>query len=110
LTRTLEDADSSIKAVENRAVTGDNILNNLFERPFTLRTWSTSPISIFDTSSPATIRSFTFTITLDGNDPASGTLSGTSVMNSTHQNRTRWNAGAASNPAKEGPWKSDGLC
>jgi len=33
--RTLEDADSSIKASENRTLSGDNFLNSLYERPFT---------------------------------------------------------------------------
>jgi hypothetical protein len=33
--RTLIDANSSIKAHENRAVLGDNFLDNIYERPFT---------------------------------------------------------------------------
>lgn len=33
--RTLEDSDSSIKAEEHRVLSGDNFLDNLYERPFT---------------------------------------------------------------------------
>lgn len=33
--RILKDSDSSIKAYENRAVLGDNFLDNVYERPFT---------------------------------------------------------------------------
>ena len=35
--RILEDADSSLRATENRVLSGDAFLNNLFERPFTAR-------------------------------------------------------------------------
>ncbi len=33
--RTLKDTDSSIRAYENRAVSGDRFLDSLYERPFT---------------------------------------------------------------------------
>jgi hypothetical protein len=32
--RTLQDSDSSLRAYEHRVLSGDNILNNLYERPF----------------------------------------------------------------------------
>ncbi|MHB8806278.1 MAG: hypothetical protein ACYC59_01695 [Anaerolineaceae bacterium] len=76
--RTLEDADASIKAYEKRAVTGDNILNNLFERPFTMQEMDYQPdLNILTVSITSDDAFFYFIITLDGIDPLSGTLSGT---------------------------------
>jgi hypothetical protein len=101
--RTLEDADSSIKAEEHRAVTGDNILNNLFERPFTAQDMEYQPdLNILTTSITSDDSFFYFTISLDGIDPASGTLSGTYGI---EFDRTKTGRGdllvLASNPAKE---------
>ena len=76
--RTLEDVDSSIKAYENRAVTGDNILNNLYERPFTSEEMQYQPdLNILTTAIVSDDVFIYFTITMDGVDPTTGILTGT---------------------------------
>jgi len=76
--RILEDSDASIKAYEHRTVSGDNILNNLFERPFTALEMEYQPdLNILTASITSDEAFFYFTITLDGIDPVSGALSGT---------------------------------
>ena len=76
--RTLEDADSSIKAEENRALTGDNFLENLFERPFTAQEMVYQPdLNILTTSISSDENFFYFIITLDNVNTSSGRLEGT---------------------------------
>ncbi len=43
LVKVLEDTNSTLKASENRAIGGDNILDGLFERPFTSRSMAYQP-------------------------------------------------------------------
>jgi hypothetical protein len=75
--RTLEDSDASIKAEEKRVVSGDNYLNNLYERPFTSIDMEYQPDLNILTASIASDESFFyFTLTLDGADPVSGKLTG----------------------------------
>ena len=75
--RTLEDVDASIKASEKRTVTGDNILKNLYERPFTQETMDYQPDLNILTVSIAYDENFHyFTIVLDGVDPSSEKLNG----------------------------------
>ena len=76
--RILEDADSSIKAEENRALTGDNFLENLFERPFTSQDMEYQPdLNILTTSISNDENFFYFIITLDDMNTTSGKLEGT---------------------------------
>ncbi len=76
--RTLEDADSSIKAEENRALTGDAFVNNLFERPFTSQEMVYQPdLNILNISISSDENFFYFILTLDDVDTASGLLNGT---------------------------------
>lgn len=76
--RTLEDSDASIKAYEHRVVSGDNFLNNLYERPFTAQEMEYQPdLNILTVAITNDDAFFYFTITLDGIDPASGKLTGT---------------------------------
>lgn len=75
--RVLEDSDASIKAYEHRVVSGDNFLNNLYERPFTSEEMEYQPdLNILSVSFVSDDDFFYFTITLDGVDPVSGTLTG----------------------------------
>ncbi len=76
--RTLEDVDSSIKAGEKRAVTGDNFLNSLYERPFTSQEMVYQPhLNILTASIVSDEYFYYFTIVLDEVDPTTGTLTGT---------------------------------
>ncbi|MHB8806277.1 MAG: hypothetical protein ACYC59_01690 [Anaerolineaceae bacterium] len=76
--RTLEDADSSIKAEENRTLTGDTFVNNLFERPFTSQEMVYQPdLNILTVSISSDENFHYFILFLDDVDTASGTLSGT---------------------------------
>jgi len=76
--RTLEDVDSSIKAEEKRAITGDNILNNLYERPFTSEEMVYQPdLNILTVSLASDDNFFYFTIALQDLDPNTGSLTGT---------------------------------
>ncbi len=107
--RILEDTDSSIKAEEKRAVSGDNFLDNLFERPFTSQEMDYQPdLNILTVSITSDETFFYFTITLDGADPTSGVLSGTYGI---EFDRTRTGRGdllvLVSNPAAE--WSMDNL-
>ncbi len=75
--RVLEDSDASIKAYEHRVVSGDNFLNNLYERPFTSEEMEYQPdLNILTVSLVSDDAFFYYTITLDGVDPISGTLTG----------------------------------
>ncbi len=76
--RTLEDADSSIKAEEKRALTGDNILNNLYERPFTSQEMVYQPdLNLLTAAISSDENFFYFVLTLDDVDKTSGGVTGT---------------------------------
>jgi hypothetical protein len=76
--RTLEDVDSSIKAEEKRAITGDNILDNLYERPFTSEEMVYQPdLNILTVAFASDENFFYYTIALEDLDSDSGTLTGT---------------------------------
>jgi hypothetical protein len=76
--RILEDADSSLRASEKRAISGDKILDNLYERPFTSKAMVYQPdINILKVSIAGDADFYYFTLTLQGLDPAAKTLTGT---------------------------------
>lgn len=76
--RTLEDSDASLKAQEKRVVSGDNILTNLYERPFTSEEMLYLPdLNILSVSISSGETFFYFTIEMEGLDPDSGGLGGT---------------------------------
>ena len=75
--RTLEDSDSSIKGDENRTLSGDNILDSLYERPFTAREMIYQPeLDIYTVDFSHDDVFFYFTITLNAMDLESSTLYG----------------------------------
>ena len=75
--RTLEDADSGIKAEEHRTLTGDNFLENLFERPFTAQEMVYQPdLNILITSISSDDSFYYFIIDLDDVSTITGTLDG----------------------------------
>ena len=77
LERTLEDSDASLRASEHRVLSGDNILNNLFERPFTAIEMVYQPELDIQTVDFAVLdQFFYFTITLKGMDLAGSALYG----------------------------------
>ncbi len=64
--RTLEDSDSSIRAYENRTLSGDNFLENLYERPFTSQEMIYQPdLDIYTVGISADDDFFYFTITFN---------------------------------------------
>jgi len=76
--QTLEDVDASLRAYEKRAITGDNIPNNLYERPFTAYEMLYQPdINILTVSVAADENFFYFTMVLDGLNPDVNALTGT---------------------------------
>jgi hypothetical protein len=76
--RTLEDSDSSIRAWENRAVTGDNFQKNLYERPFTAEEMIYQPdLDIITVDFADGGDFFYFTIRLFGMNPDESGLNGT---------------------------------
>lgn len=73
--RTLEDADGSIRAYEKRALSGDNILDNRYERSFTAGEMVYLPeVDIYTAEIAADDTFFYFTITLQSADISTGTL------------------------------------
>lgn len=75
--RILEDSDASLKASEKRVISGDNFLDNLYERPFTSLDMDYQPdLNILTASISSDEFFYYFTIVLDEVDPISGTLSG----------------------------------
>ncbi|MDO9547040.1 MAG: hypothetical protein Q7J07_09880 [Pelolinea sp.] len=75
--RTLEDADSSIRAYENRAVSGDKFLDSLYERPFTSQEMIYQPdLDIYTVDFASDDDFFYFTITLNGMNPDEWGLNG----------------------------------
>jgi len=76
--RNLQDSDASIRAYEKRAVDGDNILDNLYERPFTSQVMDYLPdVDIYSVDISQDEDFFYFTINLKDVDPESGGLTGT---------------------------------
>ena len=76
--RTLEDVDSSLKAKENRVLTGDTFTKNLFERPFTSRDMIYQPdVNIRIVFLASDDNFIYFTIELQGLDPVSQSLTAT---------------------------------
>lgn len=72
--RTLEDTNSSYSAAKKRATAGDNILNNLFERPFNKEMLYQPDVDILKVSIAQDDNFYFFTISLKGADAASGLL------------------------------------
>ena len=68
--RTLKDFDSSIRASENRAVSGDRFLDSMYERPFTSQEMIYQPdLDIYTVDFAYDEDFFYFTITLYGMNP-----------------------------------------
>jgi len=75
--RTLADSDSSIKAAEKRTLSGDNFLDNLYERPFTSQEMVYQPdIDIYTVDFSHEADFYYFTITLYGMNPDEWGLNG----------------------------------
>jgi len=75
--RTLADSDSSLRAYENRVLSGDNFLTNLYERPFTSQEMIYQPdLDIQTVDFAEDDNFFYFTITLFDLDPDTGSLNG----------------------------------
>jgi hypothetical protein len=71
----LVDANSSSKASEKRALTGDNFLRDLYERPFTSKAMNYQPdVDILTASITKDANYFYFKIKLDGLDPKTSKL------------------------------------
>jgi hypothetical protein len=77
LERTLKDTNSSYSASAKSATTGDNILDNLYERPFSQDMTYQPDVDILTVDIASDTNFFYFTITLDGADPTSKTLTAT---------------------------------
>ncbi len=75
--QTLEDSDSSLRAEENRVLSGDNFLNNLYERPFTANDMIYQPdLDIYTVDFAYDETYFYFTITLSGKNVEEWMLTG----------------------------------
>jgi hypothetical protein len=75
--RTLEDADAGIKAAEKRTLSGDNIENNLYERPFTTQEMTYQPdLNILTAAISSDENFYYFVLSLADVDTISGALSG----------------------------------
>jgi len=75
--RTLKDFDSSIRASENRAVSGDRFLDSMYERPFTSQEMIYQPdLDIYTVDFAHDDNFFYFTITLYGMNPIEWGLNG----------------------------------
>ena len=76
LEKILEDTNSTFKAAENRAVTGDNFLDGVYERPFTHKPMIYQPdVDILTASLAKDENYFYFKIKLAGLDPRTNELS-----------------------------------
>ena len=76
--RTLEDSDASLRSYENRVLSGDNILNNLYERPFTSIDMIYQPdLDIYTVDIAFDEPFYYFTITLNGLNEDAWALTGT---------------------------------
>ncbi len=75
--RTLQDSDASLRAYENRVLSGDNFLQNLYERPFTSVDMVYQPdLDIRTVDFAEDEQFFYFTITLGGMNPDEWGLNG----------------------------------
>ncbi len=75
--RTLQDSDASLRASEHRVLSGDHILNNLYERPFTSQVMDYQPeLDIQTVAFGVMDQFFYFTITLKAMDLTSGAFYG----------------------------------
>lgn len=75
--RTLKDSDSSLRAYENRVLSGDNFLQNLYERPFTSVEMVYQPdLDILTVDFAEDDQFFYFTLTLSGMNPDEWGLQG----------------------------------
>ena len=75
--RMLEDPDSSLRAYENRTLTGDRFLDSLYERPFTSKEMVYQPdLDIYSVDFSHDEDFFYFEITLIGLHPDEGRLTG----------------------------------
>lgn len=75
--RTLADSDSSLRAEEGRTLSGDNFLNNLYERPFTSHEMVYLPdLDIYTVDFSHDEEYFYFTVNLNGLDEEQWRLSG----------------------------------
>lgn len=75
--QTLEDSDSSLRSDENRVLSGDNFLNNLYERPFTAYDMIYQPdLDIYTVDFAYDDYYFYFTITLNGKNVEEWLLTG----------------------------------
>jgi len=75
--RTLADSDSSIRAYEQRTLSGDKFLDNLYERPFTSQEMVYQPdLDIYTVDFSHDADFYYFTITLYGLNPDEWGLSG----------------------------------
>jgi len=75
--RTLADSDSSLRASEHRVLSGDNFLENLYERPFTSQEMIYQPdVDIYSVDFAYDVEFYYFTINLNGVDDQSGELQG----------------------------------
>jgi hypothetical protein len=75
--KVLEDANSSLKASEKRAVSGDNFMDGLYERPFTSQSMIYQPdLDILSVSMSKDEKFFYFVIKVVGISDKSQTLSG----------------------------------
>ncbi len=76
--RTLQDADSRLKSKEGRTLSGDNILDNLYERPFTTGVMTYQPdLDILTVDFSHDDAFFYFTIHLSGINPDEWAPTGT---------------------------------
>lgn len=75
--QTLEDSDSSLRADENRVLSGDNFLNNLYERPFTAYEMEYQPdLDIYTVDFAYDDSYYYFTINLNGKNVDEWLLTG----------------------------------
>lgn len=107
--RTLEDVNSSYSAAENKATAGDNILNGLYERPFTSQDMVYQPdLDITTVDFGPGEGFFYFTIRLYGMNNDGGGLQG---LYGIEFDRTLSGRGdllvTVKNPAKE--WSTEGV-
>ena len=74
---TLQDTNTSVSAAAKHATTGDNILRNLYERPFSQDMTYQPDVDIISVDFASDTDFFYFTITMKGQNPTTKTLSAT---------------------------------
>jgi hypothetical protein len=75
--RTLQDTNTSFSAAAKHATTGDNILRNLYERPFSQDMTYQPDVDIITVDFASDTNFFYFTITLQGQNPTTKSLTAT---------------------------------